>query len=236
MVVGAGAVRAVFVGGFVCWYSTNVFKAMDNHFGDHFKDYLKEQLRGNERMRQDLEEDRLAMARVLEAKGKSLPRHAPVDDPRTPPELEPRSLGGDGQAQEHDRRQGALEEAPEGKVQGPLGAHQVEAADARGVPEATGPPRQVVQVEAGTPGRPAPAPAQAPAQAPAPLGGQVARRAAESWQCSADLAALTSPSPAPRGTCDAMDNVRDNVRDNVDAFLGQCAARQDQATLINDAG
>ncbi|XP_034250207.1 uncharacterized protein LOC117650726 [Thrips palmi] len=78
MAVGGGALRALVVAGFVCWYSTGVFRAMDSHFGSHFGQYLRKQIRSNEHMRKDLEADRRAMERVLQAKGRELP--APKDD------------------------------------------------------------------------------------------------------------------------------------------------------------
>lgn len=88
MVVGVGAVRGLFVAGFVGWYSTGIFKAMDNHYGSQFGVYLKEQLSANKHMRRDVEAERDAMGRLLEAKGMSLPSREHDDGlniPRHPP-------------------------------------------------------------------------------------------------------------------------------------------------------
>ena len=68
-----GAVRALVVAGFVCWYSTGVFKAMDSHFGSHFGQFLRKQIRSNEQMRKDLEADRGAMERIVQVGMQNLP-------------------------------------------------------------------------------------------------------------------------------------------------------------------
>ncbi|KAK3919301.1 Cullin-8 [Frankliniella fusca] len=90
MVVGVGAVRGLFVAGFVGWYSTGIFKAMDSHYGSQFGAYLQEQLRANEHMRRDVAAERQAMDRILENKGMSLPGPARRDDAwpaTTPPQV-----------------------------------------------------------------------------------------------------------------------------------------------------
>lgn len=79
MVSGGSALRGVFVAVFVFWYSTGIFKAMDNHFGSQFGRYLRQQLRDNAHMRRDVEQERQAMSRVLEARGKVMPHHQDHD-------------------------------------------------------------------------------------------------------------------------------------------------------------